>query len=331
MVLGPTRPFALEELAALERYVKGNGHLLLALDPSAILPPDVADAAATTPQVEDEAETAEPGQPGDETGQARPTTAAAEATASEPESEQDKPEDATEPADASGMVSGLQALAHLAQLELVVDPLASETRYLARRYNKSDRVQLFTNRFSSHAAVSTLSRNSTRAAVVFFSAGSFEPGEGSTFVTDFAVKTLPKCFRDTNRNYEHDSGEKEGVFNFAAAVSNKSADSKPPGQEGKDGAEQTRVFAVADADVFTDLILANAMTNQLFFVDIVRWLGGEESYAGEISSEEDVRIEHTREKDVIWFYATIFGAPALVLGLGLVLARRSRRPKGGKR
>ena len=87
----------------------------------------------------------------------------------------------------------------------------------------------------------------------------------------------------------------------------------------------------ADADMFGDLIMSRAMTNQLFLVDVLRWLGGEESFAGEINSEEDVRIEHTRDKDVAWFYATIFGAPALVLGLVLVIARRSRRPKGGQR
>jgi hypothetical protein len=77
--------------------------------------------------------------------------------------------------------------------------------------------------------------------------------------------------------------------------------------------------------------MSNAMANQYFLVDIVRWLGGEESFAGEISSEEDVRLEHSREKDVLWFYGTILGAPALVLGLGLAFARRARRPKGGKR
>jgi hypothetical protein len=38
-----------------------------------------------------------------------------------------------------------------------------------------------------------------------------------------------------------------------------------------------------------------------------------------------VRIEHTKQKDVLWFYGTIFGAPALVLGLGLYTTRRKAR------
>jgi hypothetical protein len=78
--------------------------------------------------------------------------------------------------------------------------------------------------------------------------------------------------------------------------------------------------------------MSNFMTNQLLVVDAVRWLGGEESFAGEVNVEEDVRIEHTQQKDLIWFYSTIFGAPALVLGVGLAYTRRSRRPRprGGK-
>src|SRR5204862_3561662 len=36
MILGPTQPFAPEELLALERYAKRGGKLLMALDPDAV-------------------------------------------------------------------------------------------------------------------------------------------------------------------------------------------------------------------------------------------------------------------------------------------------------
>ncbi|HEX3595359.1 MAG TPA: hypothetical protein VHU80_09665, partial [Polyangiaceae bacterium] len=94
---------------------------------------------------------------------------------------------------------------------------------------------------------------------------------------------------------------------------------------------EMRAFVLSDADVFTDLVMSNFMTNQLLVIDALRWLGGEESFAGEVNSEEDVRIEHTQHKDLVWFYATIFGAPALVLGLGLTYSRRSRQRRGGKK
>lgn len=312
MVLGPTQPFAPEEIATLQRYLERNGHLLLGLDPSALLPAGVADvdAAATSP------------------GQT-PTAKADPENAQKATDQQGATETLT-PAAVAGMTAGLEALAGLVKLKLVSEPLANDQQHLARRFNKSDRVQLFTNRFSSHASVSTLSRNSTRAAIVYFSAGSLESSESQELVTDFAVKSMPGTYRDANRNYERDGDEAEGVFNIAAAVTGASAKPKPADKADKE-AEPMRAFVTADADIFGDLVMSHAMTNQLFLVDVLRWLGGEESFAGELNSEEDVRIEHTREKDVAWFYATIFGVPAIVLGLGLMVARRSRRPKGGQR
>ncbi|HEX2881342.1 MAG TPA: hypothetical protein VHO25_17560, partial [Polyangiaceae bacterium] len=61
------------------------------------------------------------------------------------------------------------------------------------------------------------------------------------------------------------------------------------------------------------------------------WLGGEESFTGEVNTEEDVRIEHSQQKDLAWFYGTIFGVPGLVLAGGLIVSRRSRQSKGGKK
>jgi len=92
-----------------------------------------------------------------------------------------------------------------------------------------------------------------------------------------------------------------------------------------------RAFVLADADALTDVAMANVVGNQVLFADAVRWLGGEESFSGEVNTEEDVRIEHTKQKDLIWFYATIFGAPALVLGAGLAFSRRARRGKAGRK
>jgi hypothetical protein len=44
-----------------------------------------------------------------------------------------------------------------------------------------------------------------------------------------------------------------------------------------------------------------------------------------VNDEEDVRVEHSKQKDLVWFYTTIIGMPALVLGVGLTIARRARR------
>ena len=62
-----------------------------------------------------------------------------------------------------------------------------------------------------------------------------------------------------------------------------------------------------------------------FALDGIKWLLGDESLAGEIATEVDVSVEHTRKQDVLWFYSTVFAAPAIVLGIGLLVTRRRRR------
>jgi hypothetical protein len=77
--------------------------------------------------------------------------------------------------------------------------------------------------------------------------------------------------------------------------------------------------------------MGNFPSNRMMVFDAVRWLGGEESFTGEVNTEEDVRIEHSQQKDLAWFYGTIFGVPGLVLAGGLIVSRRSRQSKGGKK
>jgi hypothetical protein len=224
--------------------------------------------------------------------------------------------------------------------------LANDKQFARRRYNDSDKTLLVTNRFSSHASVSTLSRNSSRAAVLVAGAGSVARSQGSQAKVDIALRAMSGTFDDENRNYAFDEGkEKRDSYGLAAAVSqpvdgNAPAPKKEEKPDAKDAKKdipnvappnEMRAFVISDADVITDLLMSNFMANQLLIVDALRWLGGEESFAGEVNSEEDVRIEHTQQKDLVWFYATIFGAPALVLGLGLVYSQRNKRAQGGRR
>jgi hypothetical protein len=87
---------------------------------------------------------------------------------------------------------------------------------------------------------------------------------------------------------------------------------------------------LADSDALGDFVMSQDPFNQYLFVDSMRWLVGEESVMGPPNTEEDQRIQHTKQQDLSWFYATIFGAPGIVLAAGLALGRRSRA-KGGKR
>jgi hypothetical protein len=203
--------------------------------------------------------------------------------------------------------------------------------FYPRRRNPSDHAILITNRFSSHASVTTLSRNSQRAAVVFPGASSLDKKEGSSAKVDFAVRAFGDAWIDLDGNYEFDDkAEKKSSYNLVAAVSrplkDAPAEPKKDDKDKKEAPDEMRAFVLADADAISDAALGNE-ANLVLAVDALRWLGGEESFIGQASSAEDVRIEHTKQKDVIWFYGTIFAAPALVLGLGLLYTRRVRSKK----
>jgi hypothetical protein len=217
----------------------------------------------------------------------------------------------------------LAPLADLVGLTVSSSVLANDKVHMRRRFNDSDRVILATNRFSSHASVSTLSRLSSRP-VLFLGAGSLtkKPGAEAGLKIDFAVRSMPDTFNDENGNFTLDApAERRNTYALAAAVSRNAAPSQDPSKKRSD---EMRAFVLADADAVSDAALQNE-GNVLLVADALHWLTGEESLAGARSVAEDVRIEHTKQKDLLWFYGTIFGAPALVLGSGLLYTRRRGR------
>ena len=320
LVLGPTVAFTPEELGALKRYVERGGHLLVALDPDAVSNTAELVTAPAAPSAAPVASAEKPKAPADKLP--APVGSARAAVASEPPALN---------------ASVNQALADLVGLKFVPSVLANEKQHVRLSYNDSDRARLVTNSFSSHASVSTLSRNSPRAAVVLFGAGSLEKAAGSQERVDFSVRSMPGTFRDDNHNFSMDAPlEKTGSFNMAAAYS-KSLGPAPEPKKGEDKKDpkkpepkETRVFVLADSDAFSDFVMGEVVGNQILFLDAVRWLAGESSVQGLPNTEEDVKIEHTKQADLAWFYATIFGGPSLVLGAGVFVSRRSRA-RGGKR
>jgi hypothetical protein len=293
IILGPTEPFAGEELDSLKRYAARGGHLLIALDADSVTN-DMPSATG-------------------------PTEQAAVA-----------PAGATAPTVAE---KGLDDLAQVVGLDYSTALLANDSHHVRRRANNSDRALLISNRFSSHASVSTLSRNATRAAILFARTGSLVAAPNTDVKVDMAVRAMGGTFADTNQNYEYDKDEKKDTYNLVAAVSKAvpaaAGQAPPPAdaekKDGADAAKEMRAFVIADADSMSDLLMSNFGPNRLLLMDAIRWLGGEDSFAGEVNDEEDVRIEHSKQKDLAWFYSTIVGMPALVLGLGLTVARRARR------
>ncbi|HKO93504.1 MAG TPA: Gldg family protein, partial [Polyangiaceae bacterium] len=132
-ILGPTEPFAAEEIAALSRYADRGGHFFLALDADSIVNELPTPGATTEPA-----------------GLAPGAAAGA----------------------SSATLQGLDELAKVVGLGYSPTLLANDTQHVRRRANNSDRALLISNRFSSHASVSTLSRNASRAAIIFARTGS---------------------------------------------------------------------------------------------------------------------------------------------------------------
>lgn len=324
LVLGPTAPLSREELAALGRYGERGGKLILALDADAIASSDSVagagvDSLPASPAPAADMANAPPA--GGGTGGTPGTQAPVGA--------------ATTQAASSAAASVHDALARVVGLKFSGEVLANEKQHVRVRYNDSDRTRLVSNTFSSHASVSTLSRNAPRAAVVMFGAGSLALADGSKAKVDFTVRSMAGTFQDLNRDYSQQSDkERAEVFNLAAAVTRPlsapaaaAAPAKPePGKKAppKEEPKEMRAFVITDADAFSDFVMGEVVGNQVLFVDAVRWLAGDESVQGLPNTEEDVRIEHTKQGDLGWFYATIFGAPSLVLGIGLLISRRSR-------
>jgi len=228
-----------------------------------------------------------------------------------------------------------------AGIKLTMKTLANDQIFARRTHQDSDRTNLVSAFYSSHPSVSTLSREGRNAPVVLPGATAIEgpakPGPHDGWTIDFPVHAHFSTFADDNGNFQADPGEARKAWELAAAVSKK-LDAKPERkpeakpdtkQEAKQEGTEERLFVVGDSDFLTDPVIRFG-GNGLLVLDPVRWLLGEESFAGQISSEADVPITHTRKQDVVWFYCTTFLVPLGVLGVGfLVTRRRSRKRSPG--
>ena len=187
----------------------------------------------------------------------------------------------------------------------------------------ADRRLVVTERFTTHPSVRTAARQST-LGMHLVGPGSFSWRDSIPGITTMAVVDSEiDSYADLNGNFTFDPDtEERGGYVLGVAVERE----EESGAAG-DGAETgMRVLALGDAEIFTDQALRYFVLNQFFVMDAVRWLDRDERFIGDIVSEEDVPVLHTREENVIWFYAIIFGAPAalLALGLGMVYARRKQ-------
>lgn len=219
--------------------------------------------------------------------------------------------------------------------------LTDKDRYLRLRGTDADRRVVITTQFSSHASTTALSRMSEAGLPLVDSGALFDVEFAPELGADKPKKTVvirsaETSWLDRVSNYELDDkpaagqpAEKRDRYNVAAAI-------EGPKRKGADGKEQDgfRSMLYADADLFADAVVddgfgrrALVMIGGPILEDAVRWLGGEEFFAGEVVTEEDKPIQHSKDQEKRWFLLIIVGLPLAVLGLGLTATMARRRRK----
>ena len=204
----------------------------------------------------------------------------------------------------------------------------------------ADRRLIVANRFSTHPSVTTASRQGRGGGVLMLGAEALSPAEDVEGLRhSLVVRSMRSSFADRNGDFRFDEGdETRESLGVAIAVeadlpADPSADSAAP-DSASDAtpapaapAPGMRALVYGDAEIFADRVLVSLQLNAALVADGIRWLGREEAFSGQVVSEEDVPIVHTRTEDVAWFYAIIFGAPSLVLAGGAIAiyGRRARR------
>lgn len=205
------------------------------------------------------------------------------------------------------------------------EPLVDDQQYVRQRGDVSDRRLLVTDRFLSHEIMTTINRAAPGSGILAVGPGRLEEVEGGGGKPIFIVRSASSSFADLDRDFEYDDGtETRSTYNIVAAIDGLT----PSGSAGEDASAERgegRALVFASSAMLSDAVITSLGLNAALVANGVRWLGGEEKYAGTTESEEDVPIVHTRDEDVAWFYATILGAPALVLGAGLAGVYRHRR------
>lgn len=217
-------------------------------------------------------------------------------------------------------------------LKLNPGDLTDDQAFLPQRGGAADRRFAITTQFSAHASTTALSRTVDKGLVLIDAAAledvPFTDAKNPPKKT-VTLRSMESAWLDYNNNYAFDAAtEKKQKWNVGVALEG------PKLPDGKDG---YRALVFSDADLFADAMAMNQMRQPVVFLvsgpllkDSVDWLGGEEVFGGDIVTEEDKPIEHTKNEESAWFILTVVGVPFIVLGLGLggsLAARRRRATK----
>ena len=208
------------------------------------------------------------------------------------------------------------------QLGVDHDPAMTinDDRHLRLTGAVSERRNIFTNRFSAHASVTTASRQGVTQGIALFGPGPRQRGRGrggAAHQPDHQHGPVKLPGQERQLPLRRGDGG-EGELRRCGG-----------GRAGGGGRPRHARPRLRDAEIFSDEVLVALQLNAFLVADGIRWLGREELFSGEVVSEEDVPILHTRSENVVWFYAIIFRRACA--GAGPWADRPLRPPVEGSR
>lgn len=215
----------------------------------------------------------------------------------------------------------LQPIASLVGVDLGTAPVAAQTNRVRLQDRAESAYYWATGTVPQHASEQALGKAGGREPLLVLQGGTVtkKADAPASLTITATLKSGADSWVDANRNgAPDDPAEKRGPQDMAQALEGKtssaSTDSAP-----------ARAIVVGDCDMISSGVLSQVRGNFVFFLDGLRWLGGDDTISGVPASEKDVPILHRKEKDAIWFFGTSFLVPALVLAAGLTMSKRARR------
>lgn len=211
--------------------------------------------------------------------------------------------------------------------------LANDKAYVPLTRTEADKHNLVTASFSSHPSVGSFSNRQTLVPVLFPTAGSLAKAAGTQHRVTFTVRAPAGTWMDLEPDSIKGDGEAVGTHQLAAAITAKVA--KPKGDDKAPLSDEMRAVVFADTDLFSDEYIGFRLGrtarpgNLQLLADALEWLVDRGKSVAVSESDTDIRVAHTRDEDVFWFYLTIFAVPLLILGIGVATrwgrGRRHRR------
>ena len=212
----------------------------------------------------------------------------------------------------------------LAEYGIAYDPvIQANDRVFARRgYDANDHAFLVTNGYKRHPAVKRMNQEPNRFPFFMLEAGALrkENPPPNVLVRELFVG-MAGTWADRNGNFVFDEKMESRARPILALTA---APRKKPAEDAASAIQPPRLLVFADADAATDLLLQN-QANLVVISHTLNWLVGEAQPLGLPTEEKDVRIQHAKGDEWLWFYLPVAGIPGLVLLVGLIRSGAIRR------